>query len=258
MLPLSVHVVQAGTEESNSENIRSAMARGLTALTPAICVNDGHFVVVGSGPSMPEFVEQIREERERGRPICSIKGTHDFLIENGIEPDLFVSVEPRSRPLKKISQNTIYLLASRCSPELFDQLKDAKIMLWHSYTPEPEYEVWKGNFGIGGGTTSGLRAMNIGYVLGFRKFILYGFDSCLAADKQTKRFTGETLGPGKLIDVIVGGRRFWCNGALAQQANEFQDAINGLQGSTFDVKGDGLIAAIMNERRKRGLPGNPE
>jgi uncharacterized Rossmann fold enzyme len=250
--PLEISVKQAGTDESNSANIRSALARNLPELAPAICPNDGTFVIVGSGPSVVDHLEDIREEAALGRPICAIKGTHDWLIENGIEPNLFLSVEPRVRPLKLRSQNTVYLLASRCAPELFDQLKDHKVMVWHSWSMEPECEVWAGRFGIGGGTTSGLRAVNVGYVLGFRKFVMYGMDSCLAQDKDTKRFTGEVVGDGLIVDVRVGDRTFYCNGALAQQANEFQNLYQGMPDATIEAKGDGLISAILAERRRLG------
>jgi hypothetical protein len=104
---------------------------------------------------------------------------------------------------------------------------------------------------IGGGTTSGLRAINIGYVLGFRHFTLYGYDSCNRAD-GVKRFTGETTGPS--VDVYVGGpggRKFNCNAAMAQQANEFQKLFDVMGDIKLDVKGPGLIAEIMRVREAR-------
>lgn len=253
----SLRVQQAGDTDSNGANISSALARKLPELMPAVCSHDGYFVVAASGPSLPKFVEEIREEQKKGRPICAINGAHDFLVENGITPNLFVSVDPRTTILDNVKHrqaDCIYLLASRCNPALFDHLKDYKVMLWHAWSDEPECDVWKGHFGIAGGTTSGLRAMNVAYILGFRKFILYGMDSCLDKDKDTKRFSGEKVGPrGWVTDVIVGGRRFWCNGAMAQQASEFQMLYRYMPDLTIEAKGDGLLAAIIEERRKRGF-----
>jgi len=256
-LPQAGHVgiMQAGTVESNSANIRSALARGLPELVPAPCSHDGTFVVVGSGFSVTGFLDEIREEQQKGRPICAVKGTHDWLLDNGVTPNLFVSVEPRSRPLRHVSQDTIYLLASRCSQDLFDQLKDAKVILWHSWSPEKECDEFLKlkKFAIGGGPTSGLRAINLGYVLGFRKFVLYGFDSCLAPDQDTKRFTGEKVGGAMKLDVWVNGKRFWCNGALADQANQFQELYKAMGDITIEAKGDGLIANIIAQRKRMGM-----
>lgn len=267
----SIQAIAAGTEQSNADNVRSALKRGLPEFVPSPCIHDGTFVIVGSGPSMPSMLEEIKGERRLGRPICAIKGAHDFLVENGLEPDLFVSVEPRVRPLKHPNHRTNYLISSRCAPELFDQLKGYNVTLWHSFSskngsepppndnptwedfnPLEECEVWRGRFGVGGGSTSGLRAFNLAYLMGFRKIVLYGMDSCLAKDKMTKRFTGETVGTSKVIDIIVGGRRFFCNGALADQAAQFQRLLQALPGLRVDVKGDGLLAEIMKQRNLRG------
>ncbi len=270
----SIKSITAGTPESNADNIRSALARGLPEFFPNPCIHDGTFVIVGSGPTLPKVIDLIREERSKGRPLCAIKGAHDFLLDNGIVPDLFVSVEPRERPLKHVSDETCYLLASRVSPSLFDQLAGKKIVIWHSWsshvhTPErpepgkqlrwedfeplPECEVWRGRFGIGGASTSGLRAVNLGYLMGFRKVHMYGMDSCLAADKYTKRFSGENVGDSKVIDVIVDGKRFFCNGALASQATEFQQLLGSIKDIRVKIFGGGLLSAIMDARARRGV-----
>jgi len=254
---LAIRVRATGTAEELKHNIRTAIARGLPEVQPAICSHDGTLVVAGSGPSLPHFTEEIRAHREAGRPILACNGAHDFLCGQGMEPDLFLSIDPRDSIIgntQKKNQQTIYLIASRCSPNLFDHLKDCRVMLWHSWGTDEENEAFEHRFRIGGGTTSGTRAIYMGYVLGFRKFVIYGLDSCLADDGKTKRFSGEKA--GKIVDVRVGetGKTFLCNGAMAQQAQEVQLLVQALPGATFDFRGPGLIAAIWEERRRRGLP----
>lgn len=247
---LSIQCENYGTVESNSANIRSALGRGLPAFSPALCAHDGTFVVAASGPSLPGHVEDIRAEARSGRPICAVNGAYDFLVEAGITPNLFLTVDPRPMPqnVKSPQADTVFLLASRAAPELFDRLKDHKVMLWHSFGLLDEAQAYKGHPSIGGGSTSGLRAITMGYMMGYRQFVLYGMDSCLADDRITKRFTGEKA--GAVVDVIVGGRTFWCNGAMAQQANEFQELFKTFPGINIEAKGDGLIAAILAERAK--------
>jgi len=253
MRPLRIDVNCYGTVESNGGNIQSALARKLPELTPALVSHDGHLVIVGSGPSLPDFVEEIRDEKARGRPICAVNGAYDFLIDQNIVPDLFLTVAPRPMPqnVTKPQAETIFLLASRVNPELFERLKDYKIMLWHSFGVESETQFYAGHPSIGGGSTSGLRSITVGYVMGFRHFVLYGMDSCLAEDRLTKRFTGEKA--GMVLDVIVGGRTFYCNGAMAQQANEIQELMQTWPDVHITIKGDGLLAAIWSERKRLGL-----
>lgn len=272
--PGGIIALSAGTPEDNAANIRKAIARGLPEFTPAHCAHDGNMVIVGSGPSLPDFVEEIRAEKEKGRPICAAKGAHDLLVEKGVIPDLFVTCEPRFREIRHPqADNCTYLISSRCHPDLFDLLKKAgsHVVVWHSWASKPgslppegpgphhwrdfnpleECEVWRGRFGVGGGSTSGLRALAIAHCMGFRNAILYGFDSCLAKDRNTKRFTGEKVGDALILDVIVDGERFFCNGALADQAAQFQRLLQALPGMKVEVKGPGLLAAIMKARARR-------
>lgn len=254
MQPLEITVVAAGEKEELCSNILSASGRGLPELTLAPIKHDGNIVLVASGWSMPDYIDEIKAHRRAGRPIVAIKAAHDFLVENGVEPDLWVNLDPRDRTsgIQRLNDHTVYMPASRCPPCTFDHLAGRKILLWHSWSPGEEMEaIGPGKLAVGGGTTSGLRAINIGYLLGFRAFTLYGYDSCNRAD-GVKRFTGETTGPS--VDVYVGGpggRKFNCNAAMAQQANEFQKLFEVMADITLDVKGPGLIAEIMRVREAR-------
>lgn len=253
--PLDIRVAQFGATSQHVSAIDANSRRGLPELSPALVSHDGTMVMVGSGPSLPTMLDEIRLERAKGRPICAIKGAHDYLCANGLEPDLFVSVEPRDRRgnVKLKNDHTVYLLASRVAPEVFDHLADKKVMLWHSWGHESEIETVKqhSRLAIGGGSTSGLRAIAVGYLFfGFRNFVLYGYDSCNAPD-GTKRFDGSQT--GVTTDVIVGDRTFTCNMAMAAQAQEFQLCTYGLFSDIhLDAKGDGLIAAILAERTRLG------
>jgi hypothetical protein len=95
---LSIQCQNYGTAEENSANIRSALARGLPSVSPALCSHDGTFVLAASGPSLPLFIEEIRAEQANGRPVCAVNGAYDFLVESGITPNLFLTVDPRPMP----------------------------------------------------------------------------------------------------------------------------------------------------------------
>lgn len=241
--------------EQARQNVVSSLERGLPEIQPAFVAHDGHLVIVGSGPSLPGFIEEIKSERGKGRPILAVKGAHDFLVERGIEPDLFLSVEIQDRrhQFKHLPQDTVYLLASRVHPAVFDHLKGRNVVLWHSWANTEIFPELNGKQVIGGGTTSGLRAITVGYVLGFRKFILYGFDSCLDENKK-KRFDSGVMKDEQIVDRWIAGRRFLCNHAMALQADEFQELYGVMEGITLDVKGDGLLAAIVAERKRLGYP----
>ena len=254
MQPLEITVQAAGTPEELAGNIKSALGRGLPELALAPIKHDGNMVLVASGWSMPDYIDEIRAHQKAGRHIVAIKAAHDFLCENDVIPDMWVNLDPRDRTdgIRLANDQTIYLVASRCPPVMFDYLKGRKVWLWHSWAEGAEMEaIGPGKLAVGGGTTSGLRAINIGYLLGFRHFTMYGYDSCNRAD-GVKRFTGAMT--GATVDVWVGGptgKKFNCNMAMAQQANEFQELFKVMGDITVDVKGPGLIAEIMRVRHER-------
>ena len=253
MQPLSIDVAQYGTAEGISENIRHALCLGLQELQFAPAKHDGTFVICGSGPSIESQLDNIRADKESGKTICAVKGAYDYLRSKGITPDLFLSVEPRYRPVKNPSKQSSFLVASRCHPDLFKDLKGHCVYLWHSWSIDDESSLIKDKTCIGGGTTSGLRAVNVGFTLGYRKFKMYGMDSCLG-ERGEKRIDEPTL--SKFVektDVIVGERKFICNMAMAAQAQDFQHIYTVMPDVTIEVCGGGLLAAIIDERKKQGL-----
>ena len=176
-------------------------------------------------------------------------------MENGIVPDLFVTTDPRGMPqnFKHANDETIYLLASRVSPDDFKTLGGRQVVLWHADSVDYENDELEGKMRIGGGTTSGLRAVNLAYLMGFRKLIFYGIDSCLDKDKCKRWDSGPMKDETKTIDVIVGGETFICNMAMAQQANEFQNIWDIMPDLKIESRGDGLISAILKQRIKQGI-----
>jgi uncharacterized Rossmann fold enzyme len=238
-----------GSDEELRSNIVSALARGLPEVSVGPVVHDGTFVIVGSGPSLPQFVEDIRREQQQRRTICAVKGAYDYLVERGIVPDAYFNLEARLRALKSPQQATLFLLASRCSPEQFDQLQGKQVQMFHTWDGKEPVPELKGRPLLTGGSTSGLRAITVGYAWGFRRFSMYGFDSCIT-DDNVKRVTGEAVEPHKTLQVKCGDRWWKTNGAMALQAQDFRDLLALIRGVEFAVHGDGLLAAIHREWTK--------
>jgi uncharacterized Rossmann fold enzyme len=249
MKPLEITVELAGDVGEILNAIRINSARNLQTISPVPCRHDGTIVLAGSGPSLAHHLDELRGHQAKGRPIIAIKGAHDYLISHNITPDMWVCLDPRDKRdgIQRKNKHTTYLLASRCHPVMFEHLSDCKVMLWHSWSQEAELPALGDKWCIGGGTTSGLRAVNIGYVLGFRKFVMYGYDSCVSGD--TLRVDGSK--GDRLLNVYVGesGRKFVTTPEMAQQAKEFQRIYEIMPDVDIVSRGDGLITAIIAERQ---------
>jgi len=99
-----------------------------------------------------------------------------------------------------------------------------------------------------GGSTVTTRAIVLMRILGFKKQVIYGFDSCLideehhAYEQKENDFDPNTA----VIKTMVEGRTFDCHPWMALQATEFAYLMANAK-SEFDltIKGDGLIAHVL-------------
>jgi hypothetical protein len=90
-----------------------------------------------------------------------------------------------------------------------------------------------------------LRALPLLHCLGFRKFELFGFDSCLRDSDHHAYKQAEN--DGKIVQTVtVSGREFHCQPWMIAQAGDFVRLTRAF-GDNFDllVRGDGLISHII-------------
>ncbi len=173
----------------------AAMARGLPTFHDCASAATT-WAIVGGGPSIARECEAIRALKRQGANIVSVNKSHDWLLERGIVPWGHVLLDPKdwvagyvARPRKDVR----YFLASQCHDDTFDALKDYPVFLWHAGQdfdegPEPnEYlrACWPRRpwFVVPGGTTVGLRAMQLGHAMGADRFHLFGLDSSRAGGR---------------------------------------------------------------------------
>jgi hypothetical protein len=207
---------------------------------------------VASAPSVKGQLEVIKKMKAAGSPIVAIKGAHDWLIAHGVIPDYALAIDPQEHRIAfyKPHKDVHYMIASQCHPAMFDNLAGHQVTIWHPYVKKGQNQP-RNCMLIGGGTTSGLRAISLFYVLGYRQFELFGFDSCNTGEML--RVNGEGLKDGDdLVEVRIDpeGETFYCNTAMALQSEHFQTYYDYLPDATFNGHGHGLIQAIIKKRQQ--------
>ena len=236
MMVTEIHGVLSDAERH--EQMRKAIGR-FPFLKKRDSVRNYPVSIACYGPSLRETWRTIE------RPIISVSGAHDFLIERNIVPDWHVEIDPRPhKPLMLTRPNryTRYLMASVCHPDFWDILKNLHVSLWHLINDQAtldwvkEYHPEGLDSTIGGGSTVGQRALNVGAAaLGFRRFNVYGMD-CSFNDLG-ERHAGPHTGPPESIIRIDD---LYTTPQLLQAANEMRSFL-----STMDAEvhfhGDGLL-----------------
>lgn len=258
-LPLRVGSKCIASDEECYANIRSALTRGLPEIRQQEPPGNGDVAIVGSAPSVAGEIESLRRMRELRIPIVAIRDAHDWLISQGIVPDYALSVdpsEPAAECFKNPHKDVCYLPASQSHPKMLDYLVRAKpkpqVTLWHAHIhgDKEDPRAPKIKFWIGGSTTSGLRAIVVFYVLGFRTFHLFGMDSCLSGNNL--RVNGTSLDPNdqSFRVTLPSGESYMTNPRMAQQAITFQNCYEHLPDATFIGYGQGLLQGIIRQRAR--------
>ena len=275
LAPLVINAKCVADAPTIREHVKYCIGLGLKFVTPTDTAHGGEAVLVGSAPSVRTQINKLKSMRKNPKNIFfGIKGGHDFLIKNKIHPHFALAVDP----LEKIHKENFllrtkgckYLIASQCHPTLFDTLiaRGEEVIIWHlatdnmgEWSRDPSSPIYQ-HYMIPGGSTSGLRAIVLAFAMGFRVFHLFGYDSCLS--EKLRKVNGEIYdekkadGTDKAIKLVVSGKNFTADPAMASQANEFQDLLKSLyqKDDPFVVKGygEGLIQHIIKQRYKEGAP----
>jgi uncharacterized Rossmann fold enzyme len=253
-VPLKIVGKCVADDETLFQNMENAVARGYPQVLRQESPKDGVIALVASGPSVAGQIDVIRE-MSKTTLIVAIKDAHDWLIDNGVIPDYALAIDPQEHRISfyKPNNGVEYMIASQCHKAMFDNLEGQKVTIWHPYVMKGQDRP-KNSLLIGGGTTSGLRAISLFYVLGWRHFALFGFDSCLTGD--TLRINGSGLKEGEpLTEVRIDqdGETFYCNPSMALQAEHFQTYYDYLPDSHYYGFGHGLIQAIIKKREENAV-----
>ena len=237
--------------EKIRDNIKTNIQRGLPQVQPYETQWDKVVGIVLGGPSLKETFDDLLEKRKNGMPVITVNGSHKYCVDNGLTPSGMVMLDSRefnNRFVYPLLDDCKYFISSQCHPTAFENLKDNKVWIWHCAGDDNFdllQEVYnKEYYPVMGGATVALRAVHLLRMLGFRKFEMYGFDSCITEDHHAYE-QPENDGEQEL-DVVVAGKEFRCTAAHYHQAREFVDMIS-KTGEYYDlaVHGDGLISHII-------------
>lgn len=254
------------TEEAIRSNVETNLKGPWMDIGPH-ATNDGEVIILGGGPSLREFEDEIKQRRGAGAKVVALNGAGNWAKERGISPvnQFVVDARPfNARFTHPVDEANLYFVASQCDPSVLEGLPLNRTFLFHTavgsirdlldkYRP-----LW---FDASGGSTVFLRAICVLTMMGFRKFHVYGVDSCITKKNVYKHEEGNTglriedvhhaysqpeNDNAPVIPVIVKGKTFYCHPWMISQAQEFMDLIR-IMGHIieFNVRGPGLLSWII-------------
>jgi hypothetical protein len=249
--------VVVDTGEVNTEveqiraNVRFNSARGWQQITPHE-TNDVDIILLGGGPSLNEHEDDIRALQKQGCKIVTLNGAYNWALDRCITPVNQIMVDARpfnARFVQPVRDDCLYFIGSQCDPSVFEGLPRDRTYIWHAVANpindilDEAYDVW---WPVPGGSTVLLRAIPLLRMLGFRRFHLFGCDSCIQDGRHHSFAQQENDGEVIVPITVTGGRVFYCYPWMVSQAQEFMGLVRDL-GDVIDIEihGDGLLKHIV-------------
>lgn len=243
-------------EQRVVDNVKHNVALGFMQAMPML-PSPSDIMILGGGPSLPGQLETIKQLRSEGVKLITLNGSYNWALDNELKPSAQIVVDARefnNRFTRRVIDDCRYLMASQVDPSTLEDLPRDRTYIWHTTAEmirkelDDQYPIW---YGVQGGSTVMLRAIPLLVMLGFRRFHLFGFDSCLSESKEHHAYSQPENDTEQVMSVVINGgpdakRVFKCHSWMLSQANEFMDLIK-FMGDVFELEvyGDGLIAWIL-------------
>lgn len=214
--------------------------------------NDNEIALCCGGPSLETEFDTLQSVLATGAKPVAVNGTHDWLLDRGITPSAQVLCDAREhnkRFVQRPVETCKYFLGSQCHPAVYDTLDGQDVYQFHVYLGIGEEQIARGALGavpmIVGGSTVGSRAFHLFRVLGFRKFHVFGMDSCYM-DGRHHAYPQKENDFDHDVEFEVAGEKFIGDIWMLHQFKDFL-AITIAIGDLFQVKvyGNGAIATAM-------------
>lgn len=225
-------------------NVSINRQRDVPRIKPVGVVSEP-FVFAGGGPSL-----DLDAVFSHSGKVFTSGLTLKHMVDHGYKPWAHMTIDPKPHMVGYLDPKPVdirYFVSSAADPAVFEALDGFNV--WMLHTPSNVGEDFDGeplHTQINGGTTTPLRALTLGYALGFREFHFHGCDSSLADGHYA--YPKQTDG-GTFEVETSDGRTFATTGLLAHQAHQFDHQVAGMQ--RFDptvsvtFHGDGLLPHMM-------------
>jgi len=242
-------------------NVYSSIRRGLPQMRTGPTRPDV-ICLVGSGPSLNETEDELRELLWNGAILVTLNGSYHWCRERNLKPQTQIVLDARPTNARFVTPyvpKCNYVLASQCAPEVFDAVAEyPDVWIFHGVAKagDTATEMLNDYYGenwvaVGGGTTVASRALLLLRMSGYVRFELFGVDCCWHGtehhalpqpenDKDSRaRITVGLKGEEKRVP-------FYCSQSHIKQLEDFLNILH-LNGKHFrlSVHGKGMLAYVI-------------
>lgn len=242
--------------------IAASIRRGHPQLAQQQVRRPESVVLLGSGPSLNDDVDEIVRLVHGGAKLVTVNGSYAWALERNLKPSAQVILDARAdnaRFLHPAVPGCGYLLASQCHADVWDAVDGRdNVWIWHPLTKDSVHAPILDQFYLGrwapvqGGCTVISRALWLLRMQGYLRFDVFGVDCCWRGD-QHHAFPQPENASDVAYTVRIEppaapelARTFRCS---LWHLKQFEDLMQQIQvlGEHFlwRVHGDGLLAYAL-------------
>jgi len=244
----------AGDLALRCDNIRRNIARGLPKVSPTAAERGSDVMkLVCFGPSLADNWEHVKVGEG---DIWTVSGANRYLYRRGIAPQFHLEADPRPHKaelVKGACPTTVYLIASRCHPSMFEALADKRVLLYHVFGEDEREtldDVAAQDFRVPPAWSMGNTALNIGMLLGYKRFLIYGMDGSFTDDGRQHPDDHPNEETVRMSYTVDGERTFLSSPSHLVACECFIRLMREQPYGTFEFIGDGLIPWTYNRYTK--------
>lgn len=221
------------------EQVIHALSLGLVEAAPRPHPRSmPHLKVIAGGPT-------ARLAKLDGATLA-VNNALKLFTDQGKAPVYWAGCDPQAHLadfLRDAPTNTIYLVASKCHPSVFEALKNRKVIVWHVDDP-CVWDLIEHRNPVATSVSITLTSFGLMEMLGYRTFETWGWDGCYIDGQDhasPQVHGGSDIRVGVPDESEPDGYRYF--DTTNSWALEAQDALNKLPAHNVSIMGDGFIAA---------------
>lgn len=260
--PVVAKAMASGVVNTSDEgllaNVRRAIRRGHPQMRPGPARPE-RVCLVGGGVSLAETEADLRALYFEGALVVTLNGAYHWCRERNIRPSTQIVMDARASNARFVTPyvpRCRYVLASQCAPETWDAVADyPDVWIWHAATASSALaeeldafyaEKW---YGVGGGTTVATRALSLLTLAGWRRFDLFGIDSCWLDGAHHAYPQPENEADQRIALTVARGETARTFELAPWHLKQFEDVLQMIRvnGDVFQlaVHGRGLLAYAL-------------
>lgn len=233
------------SDETCRQQIASAMRRGL----PEAVLQRRRMTIIANGPSARQV-----DLAAINHPTMAVNGSLKLFLEQGVVPHYWAACDPQALVADFLPDtpplDTIYLVAAKCHPSVFDKLAHRQVRVWNLTDHKLDSRL-----NIPTCSSITMSAAWLAYRMGFTDFDFWGWDGCFmdglhhASEAPTDAPPPLYVNYGGTVEGenVTGGRNYPTTVSWAMEAEDagqfFQLARYFNIGVT--IHGDGMFRAAQ-------------